>query len=27
MVEKTPNPQWGSYGTTLRTKALGFSIF
>ena len=27
MVEKTPNPQWGSYGTTLRTRALGFSIF
>ena len=27
MVEKTPNPQGGSYGTTLRTRALGFSIF
>jgi hypothetical protein len=25
--EKTPNPQGGSYGTTLRTRALGFSIF
>ena len=27
MVDKTPNPQGGSYGTTLRTRALGFSIF
>ena len=27
MVEKTPNPQGDSYGTTLRTRALGFSIF
>ena len=26
MVEKSPIPQWGSYGTTLRTRALGFSI-
>jgi hypothetical protein len=25
--EKTPNPQGGSYGTTLTTRALGFSIF
>ena len=26
-VEKTPNPQGGNYATTLRTRALGFSIF